>query len=47
MSYKWRFRVQALLASVDDTRLEKVQPCDIQKLVKILKLRKPCGLDYK
>jgi hypothetical protein len=38
-------RVQALLTSVDDTPLEKVRPCDIQKLVKTLKLRKACGLD--
>jgi hypothetical protein len=38
-------RVQALLTSVDDTPMEKVRPCDIQKLVKSLKLRKTCGLD--
>jgi hypothetical protein len=38
-------RVQALLATVDDTPLEKVRPCDIQKLIKSLKLRKACGSD--
>jgi hypothetical protein len=38
-------RVQALIASVDDTPLEKVRPCDIPKLVKSLKLRRACGLD--
>jgi hypothetical protein len=36
--------VQALLASVNDTNLGKVRPCDIHKLVKWLKLRKACGL---
>jgi hypothetical protein len=30
--------VQALLEAVDDTPLEKVRPCDIQKLIKSLKL---------
>jgi hypothetical protein len=38
-------RVQALLASVDDTPLEKLRPYDIQKLVKILTFRKACGFD--
>jgi hypothetical protein len=38
-------RVQALLETADDTHLEKLRPCDIQKLVKSLKLRKACGLD--
>jgi hypothetical protein len=38
-------RVQALLASVDDTSLGEVRPCDILKLVNSLKLRKACGLD--
>jgi hypothetical protein len=33
-------RVEALLASVDDTPLGKVRPCDIYKLVNSLKLRK-------
>jgi hypothetical protein len=38
-------KVQSLLASVDDTPLGKVRPCDIQKLTNSLKLRKACGLD--
>jgi hypothetical protein len=38
-------RVQALLASVDDTPLGKVRPCDIYKIVNSLELRKACGLD--
>jgi hypothetical protein len=38
-------RVQALLASVDETPLVKVRPCDIHKLANSLKLRKACGLD--
>jgi hypothetical protein len=38
-------RVQALLASVDDTLSGKVRPCGIRKLVNSLKLRKACGLD--
>jgi hypothetical protein len=37
-------RVQALLTPLDETPLEKLRLCDIQKLVKILKLRKACGL---
>jgi hypothetical protein len=36
-------RVQALLEAADDTPLQKVRPCDIQKLIKLLKLRKACG----
>jgi hypothetical protein len=38
-------RVQALLASVDDTPWGKVTPCDTHKFVNSLKLRKACGLD--
>jgi hypothetical protein len=38
-------RVQALLTSVHNKPLGKLGPCDIQKLVKSLKLRKACGLD--
>jgi hypothetical protein len=29
----------------DDTPFEKVRPYDIQKLIKLLKLRKDCGID--
>jgi hypothetical protein len=38
-------RVQALLEAADDTPLEKVRPCDMQKLTKSLKLRKACRTD--
>jgi hypothetical protein len=38
-------RVQALLASVDDTLLGKARPCNIHKLANSLKLRNACGLD--
>jgi hypothetical protein len=38
-------RVQALPASVDDTALRRVIPCDIHKLAKPLKLRKTCGFN--
>jgi hypothetical protein len=36
---------QVLPASVDDTLVGKVRPCDILKLANSLKLRKACGLD--
>jgi hypothetical protein len=38
-------RVQALLEAADDTLLEKLRPCDMQKLIHSLKLRKACGID--
>lgn len=34
-----------LIKSADDTLLEKIRPCDIQKLIESLKLRKSCGID--
>jgi hypothetical protein len=34
----------ALLEGVDDTPLEKIRPCDTQKLIKPLKFRKECGI---
>jgi hypothetical protein len=37
--------IQGLLASVDDTPLRKVRPCDIHKLANSMKQRKACGLD--
>jgi hypothetical protein len=40
-------RVQALIEAADDTPLEKVRPCDIQKLIKSLKLRKASGIESK
>jgi hypothetical protein len=36
--------IQAVLASVDDTPLGKVRPCDIHRLVNSLKLRKAVDL---
>jgi hypothetical protein len=38
-------RVQALLESVDNKIPERIRPCDIQKLINSLKLRKSCGFD--
>jgi hypothetical protein len=38
-------RIQALITSAGDTRLGKVRPCDLHKLINSLKLRKACGLD--
>jgi hypothetical protein len=40
-----RQRVQALLASVDDTQSVRARPCDLHKLADSLKLRKACGLN--
>jgi hypothetical protein len=37
-------RVHAMLASVDDTPLGKVNPCDIHQFVNLLKLRKALDL---
>jgi hypothetical protein len=36
-------KVQALLKSVDQNPPERIRPCDVQKLIKSLKLRKACG----
>jgi hypothetical protein len=46
-NHEWQIetRVQALFTSADDTPLEEVRPCDINKLVNLLKFRKTCGLD--
>jgi hypothetical protein len=38
-------RVQALLETVDDSPPERVRPCDLQKIIKTLKLKKACGID--
>jgi hypothetical protein len=38
-------RGQALLASVEDTLLGRVTPCDIHKLANLFKLRKACRFD--
>jgi hypothetical protein len=37
--------VQALLATVDKNPHHRIRPCDVQKLIKSLKLRKACGTD--
>jgi hypothetical protein len=38
-------RVQALLEAEDNDPPEKVRPCDLQKLINSLKLKKVCGID--
>jgi hypothetical protein len=41
---KWRLRVQVLLEAVDIDPSERIRPCDLQKLIESLKLRKACGI---
>jgi hypothetical protein len=38
-------RVQAVLEAVDNKPHERIRPCDLQKLINSLKLRKSCGID--
>jgi hypothetical protein len=38
-------RVQALLEAVGDSPQERVRPCDVQNILKTLKLKKACGID--
>jgi hypothetical protein len=38
-------RVQALIETVDNSLPERVRPCDLEKLINSLKLRKACGID--
>ncbi|PNF26942.1 hypothetical protein B7P43_G14042 [Cryptotermes secundus] len=38
-------RVQALLEAVDENPPLRIRPCDVQKLIKSLKLKKACGID--
>jgi hypothetical protein len=38
-------KVEALLETVDKNPPQRIKPCDIQKLIKSLKLRKACGID--
>jgi hypothetical protein len=38
-------KVQALLETVDKNPPQRIRPCDVQKLIKTLKLRKACGID--
>jgi len=37
--------VRALLDTEDNTPTERVRPCDVQKIIRTLKLEKACGLD--
>jgi hypothetical protein len=38
-------RVQALLEAVENKPTERIRPCDLQKLINSLKLRKSCEID--
>jgi hypothetical protein len=38
-------RVQAQLGDVDSNLLERIRPCDLQKLLNSLKLKKAYGID--
>jgi hypothetical protein len=38
-------KVQALLETVNKNPPQRIRPCDVQKLIKSLKLRKACGID--
>ncbi|PNF38110.1 hypothetical protein B7P43_G15356, partial [Cryptotermes secundus] len=38
-------RVQALFKTTDNKPPQRIRPCDIQKLINSLKLRKACGID--
>jgi hypothetical protein len=44
---EWRVeaRLQALLEAVDNNPPERIRPCDLQKLINSLILRKACGID--
>jgi hypothetical protein len=37
--------VQALLKTVEKSSPQKIRPCDLQKMITYLKLRKACGID--
>jgi hypothetical protein len=38
-------RVPVLGEAVDNNPLQRIRPCDLQKLISCLKLRKACGND--
>jgi hypothetical protein len=38
-------KVQTLLEAVDSNPPERIRPCDLQKLINFLKLRKSCGIE--
>jgi hypothetical protein len=46
-NHEWRVetRVQALLEAVDNNTPGRIRPCDLQKLIHSLKLKKACGID--
>jgi hypothetical protein len=46
-NHKWQVeaRVQDLLEAVDIDPPKRIRPCDLQKLIESLKLRKACGID--
>jgi hypothetical protein len=46
-NHEWRVeaRVQALLETVDNISPERGTPCDVQKIIKTLKLNKACRID--
>jgi hypothetical protein len=46
-NHKWRMeaRIQALLADENSNPPEKIRPCDLQKLINILTLKKTSGIN--
>jgi hypothetical protein len=38
-------KVQALLETVENKHTQRIRPCDVQKFIMSLKLRKACGID--
>jgi hypothetical protein len=46
-NHEWRVeaRVQALLEAADNNPPQRKRPCDLQKLLNSLKLKKACGID--
>jgi hypothetical protein len=45
-NHEWRVEadVQALQETIDKSLPERIRPCDLQKLINSLKLRKACGI---
>jgi hypothetical protein len=46
-NHEWRVeaRVQALLEAVHNNTPNRIRPCDLQKLINSLKLKKACGIN--
>jgi hypothetical protein len=42
---RFEAKAQALLETVDKNPPQRIRPCDVQKLINSLKLRKACGID--